>query len=56
MDEMVQTQLPTLDMNDFQQVWEVVSGQLRLEMSKNLYETYIQPLQARGCDGEIFER
>ena len=54
MDEMVQTQLPTLDMNDFQQVWEVVSGQLRLEMSKNLYETYIQPLQARGCDGEVF--
>lgn len=48
------TQLPAIDKNDFQQVWDVVSGQLRLEMSKPLYETYIQSLKARGFENEIF--
>ena len=54
MDEMVQAQLTSIDKNDFQQVWEVVSTQLRLEMSKPLYEAYIQPLKARGYQNEVF--
>ena len=51
---MVQTQLTSIDKNDFQQAWDVVSGQLRLEMSKPLFETYIQPLQVRGYENEVF--
>ncbi|MEM5776479.1 MAG: DnaA N-terminal domain-containing protein, partial [Anaerolineaceae bacterium] len=54
MDEMVQAQLTSIDKNDFRQVWEVVSAQLRLEMSKPLFESYIQPLQPRGFENEVF--
>ena len=51
---MLQTQLPTIDADDFRQVWEVVSGQFRLEMSKSLYETYILPLKARSYQQGVF--
>jgi hypothetical protein len=54
MDEMVQTQLPDLDFSDFRRAWEMVSGQLRLEMSRSLYETYIQPLKALDYDQGVF--
>lgn len=54
MDEMVQAQLTSIDRNDFRQVWDVVSGQLRIEMSKQLFEAYIQPLKPRGYDGGVF--
>jgi hypothetical protein len=54
MDELVQTQLTSIDKNDFRQVWDVVSDQLRIEMSKPLYEAYVQPLRPRGYESGVF--
>lgn len=54
MDELVQTQLPEIEFSDYRQAWEMVTGQLRLEMSRSLYETYVQPLQAIGYDEGVF--
>ena len=54
MDEMVQTQFPDIEISNFRQAWEMVSGQLRLEMSRPLYETYVQPLQALGYEKGVF--
>jgi hypothetical protein len=55
MDEMVQTQLAEVGSRDHRQAWEMVSGQLRLEMSRTMYETYIQPLQALGYKDGVFK-
>ena len=54
MDEMVQTQFPDTEISNFRQACEMVSGQLRLEMSRSLYETYVQPLQALGFENGVF--
>jgi hypothetical protein len=54
MDEMVQTQLPDIEISDPRQAWQMVSGQLRLEMSRTMFETYVQPLQALGYEKGVF--
>lgn len=54
MDEMLQTRLTSIDRNDYQQVWNVVSTQLRLEMSKPLFESYVLPLKARSFENNVF--
>lgn len=54
MDELVQTQLPAVDIRDPRQAWQMVSGQLQLEMSRTMFETYIQPLQALGYENGVF--
>ena len=54
MDELVQTQLPAVELRDPRQAWERVSGQLRLEMSRSMFDTYVQPLEPLGYqDGEF---
>ncbi len=54
MDKMVQTQRTEMDSSDFRKAWEMVSGQLRLEMSRSMYETYIQSLQPTGYTDGVF--
>lgn len=54
MDELVQAQLPEVEIRDYRQAWEMVTGQLRIEMTRSMYETYIQPLQALGFDDGAF--
>ncbi len=54
MDKTVQTQQPDMEKIDFRRAWEMVSGQLRLDMSRSMYETYIQPLRALGYEDGVF--
>jgi hypothetical protein len=54
MEQIVQTQPPKIHISDYRQAWEMVSGQLRMEMSRALFETYVQPLEALGYQNGIF--
>ena len=44
----VQTQLSKIDISGHEQAWEMVTSQLRLEMSKAVYESWVQPLTPLG--------
>lgn len=39
---------------DFQQVWEAVKGQLRVDMDRSQFETWVQPLQALRFQDQVF--
>ncbi|MCJ7622285.1 MAG: hypothetical protein MUO76_02190 [Anaerolineaceae bacterium] len=54
MEQITQTQLPKIKIPDYQQAWEIVIGQLRMEMSKALFDTYVLSLQALGYKGGVF--
>jgi hypothetical protein len=54
MEQLTQTQLPKIQIPDYQQAWEIVAGQLRMEMSKALFDTYVLPLQALGYKDGVF--
>lgn len=54
MEQLAQTQLPKIKIPDYLQAWEIVSGQLRMEMSKALFDTYVLSLQALGYNEGVF--
>jgi hypothetical protein len=54
MDQTVQTPLQSYKVTGHQQAWNMIAGQLRLEMSKALFETWIQPLSPVSYDGGRF--
>ncbi len=52
MDKGMKGQSLGVDKPDYQQAWEMVLGELRTEMSRALYETWVQPLKPVGfADG-----
>jgi hypothetical protein len=53
MEQIVKTQPPKIHISDYRQAWEMVAGQLRMEMSRALFETYVQPLEALGYQNGI---
>jgi len=54
MDHGVKGQSLGVDKPDFQQAWEMVLGDLRTEMSRALYETWVQPLKPVGYSERTF--
>ena len=44
----VQTHLSKIDISGHEQAWEMVTSQLRLEMSKAVFESWVQPLTPLG--------
>jgi len=54
MDKGIKGQSLGVDRPDFQQAWEMVLGELRTEMSRALYETWVQPLKAIGFNNGTF--
>jgi hypothetical protein len=39
---------------DIQQVWEAIKGQLRADMDRSTFETWVQPLQALRFQDQVF--
>lgn len=54
MDHSVKGQSLGFEKPDFQQAWEMVLGDLRTEMSRALYETWVQPLRPIGYQNRTF--
>ena len=54
MERSVQTQTPNIRVSTFQEAWEMVLNQLRLEMSKAQFETWVQPLRPLGYQDHVF--
>ncbi len=54
MDKGMKGQSLGIDKPDYQQAWEMVLGELRTEMSRALYETWVQPLKAVGFENGTF--
>lgn len=50
--ESIHPPLPVMKISDHEQAWEMVLSQLRPEMSRALYETWVQPLRpVTYCEG-----
>lgn len=54
MDHSVKGHSLGLEKPDYQQAWEMVLGDLRTEMSRALYETWVQPLRPVGYQNNTF--
>jgi len=54
MDKGIKGQSLGVDKPDYQQAWEIVLGELRTEMSRALYETWVQPLKVVGFENGTF--
>jgi hypothetical protein len=54
MDSIPQTQLPQFQATDYQEAWEMVLSQLRMEMSRAQFETWVQPLRPLGYQERVF--
>jgi hypothetical protein len=54
MDSIPQTQLPQFQAPDYQEAWEMVLSQLRMEMSRAQFETWVQPLRPLGYQERVF--
>jgi hypothetical protein len=54
MDSIPQTQLPQFQTPDYQEAWEMVLSQLRMEMSRAQFETWVQPLRPLGYQERVF--
>ncbi len=54
MERSVQTQTPNIRVSTFQEAWEMVLHQLRMEMSKAQFETWVQPLRPLGYQDHVF--
>ncbi|MDR3573440.1 MAG: DnaA N-terminal domain-containing protein [Anaerolineaceae bacterium] len=54
MERSVQTQTPNIRVSTFQEAWEMVLNQLRLEMSKAQFETWVLSLRPLGYQDHIF--
>jgi len=54
MDQSVKGRSLGVEQPEFQQAWEMVLGDLRTEMSRALYETWVQPLRPVGYQNKTF--
>jgi chromosomal replication initiation ATPase DnaA len=54
MDHGVKGQSLGVEQPDYQEAWEMVLGDLRTEMSRALYETWVQPLKPVSYDERTF--
>jgi hypothetical protein len=54
MERSVQTQTTNIRVSTFQEAWEMVLNQLRMEMSKAQFETWVQPLRPLGYVDHVF--
>src|SRR5574340_465477 len=54
MEKVVQPQATAVRKPDYREVWDMVSGQLRSEMSRADYETWVQPLKPLGYVDKVF--
>jgi len=50
----IQTQLPAYQTPGYQEAWDMVLGQLRMEMSRAQFETWVQPLRPLGYQERVF--
>jgi hypothetical protein len=54
MEPTLQTQLPASPAPGYQEAWDMVLGQLRMEMSRAQFETWVQPLRPLGYQERVF--
>ena len=54
MEPTIKTQLPAYQAPGYQEAWEMVLGQLRMEMSRVQFETWVQPLRPLGYQERVF--
>ncbi|MEA4907631.1 MAG: DnaA N-terminal domain-containing protein [Anaerolineaceae bacterium] len=54
METIVQTNLPKVTIPGHEEAWKLVLGQLRAEMSRAMFETWVQPLRPLGYDRKVF--
>jgi hypothetical protein len=54
MDPTLLTQLPASQAPSYQEAWDMVLSQLRMEMSRAQFETWVQPLRPVGYHERIF--
>lgn len=54
MEPTLQTQSPAFQAPGYQEAWEMVLGQLRMEMSRAQFETWVQPLRPLGYQERVF--
>jgi len=54
MEQVVQPQAAAIRKPDYLEAWNLVSGQLRAEMSRAQYETWVQPLKPLGYADRVF--
>ena len=54
MDPILLTQLPAYPAPSYQEAWDMVLSQLRMEMSRAQFETWVQPLRPLGYQERVF--
>lgn len=54
MEKVVQPQATAIRKPDYLEAWDMVSGQLRAEMSRADYETWVRPLKPLGYTDRVF--
>jgi hypothetical protein len=54
MDPTILTQLPASPAPSYQEAWDMVLSQLRMDMSRAQFETWVQPLRPLGYQEHIF--
>jgi hypothetical protein len=54
MDPTILTQLPAYPAPSYQEAWDMVLSQLRMEMSRAQFETWVQPLRPLGYQERVF--
>ena len=54
MEEIVKKELENQTISSPEHIWEMVAVQLRMEMSRALYETWVQPLRPLGMRNNVF--
>ena len=54
MEQVVQPQAAAIRKPDYLEAWNLVSGQLRAEMSRAQFETWVQPLKPLGYADRVF--
>jgi hypothetical protein len=54
MEPTLHTQLPAYPAPSYQEAWDMVLGQLREEMSRAQFETWVQPLRPLGYQERVF--
>ena len=54
MDRSVQNQSLGVDQPDFKEAWQMVIGELQTEMSRALYETWVQPLRPLSYSDDVY--
>jgi hypothetical protein len=54
MDRSIQNQSLGINLPSFKEAWQMVLGELQAEMSRALYETWVQPLRPLGYQDQVF--